>query len=282
MGSYYLTLLIIISSVAGAIFMLFFFYSIYTKRKNRRLLQLPLPVVYKNILDNVPLYQNLSVDEQKEINHTIMLFINTKKFMGVSLELSDEIKVVIAFHACLLLLHVKVSQCYENLSVIVVYPNTIIAEHVSNSGGIYTKGDFLLEGQSSSETVVLSWSDVQKDAYHLTNNNVVIHEFAHEIDFLDGVADGTPLLPYSKYHEWAKVLSHDFNRLKDIALKDRDWGKYSFIGSYAATNEAEFFAVISERYFENPKKLQKYFPQLYEELESFYQSKPIQKGKNYE
>ena len=77
-------------------------------------------------------------------------------------------------------------------------------------------------------------------------------------------------MPYSKYHEWAKVLSHDFNKLKDISLKDRDWGKYRFIGSYAATNEAEFFAVISERYFENPQALEKSFPQLYEELESFY------------
>ena len=141
---------------------------------------------------------------------------------------------------------------------------------MSNNGGIYTKGTFLLEGQSSGSTVVLVWSDVKKDAYHLHENNVVIHEFAHELDFLDGIADGTPPMPYSKYHEWAQVLSHDFNHLQEITLNDREWGKYKLIGSYAATNEAEFFAVISERYFEAPEKLKKHFPELFQELEEFY------------
>ncbi len=251
-SDYYASLLILIASLGFVAFILYIIYSSYKKRKIDALLHLSLPASYRKTLEDLPLYQKLTSLEREKIHHTIMLFINTKKFIGVSLELSDEIKVIVAFHACLLLLHVKVSQCYENLYTIVIYPTTIIAEHVSNSGSIYTKGDFLLEGQSSSETVVLSWSDVQKDAYHLNNDNVVIHEFAHEIDFLDGVADGTPPMPYSKYHEWAKVLSHDFNKLKDISLIDRDWDKYRFIGSYAATKEAEFFAVISERYFENP------------------------------
>jgi len=151
-----------------------------------------------------------------------------------------------------------------------IYPYTIVAKQVSANGGIYTKGEFLLEGQSASDTVVVSWHDAKKDAYHLHENNVIVHEFAHEIDFLDGNADGTPPLPYAKYSEWAKVLSHEYNKLSEVALKNRDWGKYKLIGSYAATNEAEFFAVITERYIEKPDALKKHFPELFQEINSFY------------
>jgi len=108
----------------------------------------------------------------------------------------------------------------------------------------------------------------------LTNPEKILSEFAHEIDFLDGNADGTPPMPYDKYHEWAQVLFYHFDKLRDVSLKNRDWGDYKLIGSYAATNEAEFFAVISERFFESPKSLKEKFPDLYNELKSFYRTDP--------
>ena len=74
----------------------------------------------------------------------------------------------------------------------------------------------------------------------------------------------------SKYNEWTRVLFHDFKELQAIARKNRDWGRYKLIGSYAATNEAEFFAVISERFFESPHSFYEKFPELYKELEDFY------------
>ncbi len=269
-SQYYSSLLIVFVSITIIAFSIFFIYTYYKKRQIERYSNLKFPKEYEDILQNIPLYKKLNSEDREKITHSILIFINTKKFIGVSLELNDEIKIVIAFHACLLLLHLENFNCYDNLSTILIYPNTVIAHQISSNGGIYTKGDFLLEGQSSSDTVVLSWNDAKKDAYHLNQNNVIIHEFAHEIDFLDGVADGTPPLPYSKYHEWAKVLSYDFNKLQSIAIKNRDWGKYKIIGEYAATNEAEFFAVVSERYFENPEQLKKNFHELYNELEDFY------------
>jgi len=271
MASHYYASLFITILVFGVVF--FSLYSLnrfYKKREIKKYLHLAFPKEYEVILQNIPLYQKLNTQEREQIAHSIMLFINMKEFIGVSLTLTDEIKVIVAFHACLLLLHSKVSHCYENLSTIVIYPNTVIDNHISNRDGIATKGPFLLEGQSSSDTIVLSWSDASKDAYHLYRDNVIIHEFAHELDFLSGSADGTPPMPNSKYHEWAEVLSHDFNRLQEVTLKNRDWGKYKLLGSYAATNEAEFFAVVSERYFENPKALKKHFATLYQELEDFY------------
>lgn len=271
MSSDYYSSLLVTVLLFGVVFLFFYsVYALYKRKKIERFSHLAFPKEYKAILRNIPLYQKLNAQEREQISHSIMLFINMKEMIGVSLKLTDEIKVIVAFHACLLLLHSKVSQCYENLSTVVIYPNTVIDKRVNNIEGIATKGPFLLEGQSSSDTVVLSWSDASKDAYHLYRDNVIIHEFAHELDFLDGSADGTPPLPNSKYHEWAKVLSHDFNRLQEVTLKERDWGKYKLLGSYAATNEAEFFAVVSERYFEKPEALKKHFPALYQELEDFY------------
>ena len=87
---------------------------------------------------------------------------------------------------------------------------------------------------------------------------------------MEGAADGTPPLQYSKYHEWGKVLSKEFHKLQELAYKDRNWGKYKEIGAYAATNEAEFFAVITERFFEDSKFFAKNFPDLYKELYNFY------------
>ena len=273
-GNYYFALLLVMFGIGFGVFTLYFIYSFYKKRKMQKILEKPIPQEYQEILKNIPLYNKLSKEEQVKMHKSIMLFIHTKEFVGVNIEVTDEMKVVIAFHACLLLLHVNFESCYENLITILIYSHTVIAKQISANGGVFTKGDFLLEGQSAGDTVVIAWNDAKKDAYHLYENNVLLHEFAHEIDFLDGSADGTPPLPFSKYHEWASVLSHEFNKLSKVALKNRDWGKYKLIGSYAATNEAEFFAVVTERYFERHESLKKHFPELFKELQSFYNYTP--------
>lgn len=226
---------------------------------------------YQKVIKNIPLYSHLNQQEQQKIQQSIMIFIYEKEFVGIGITLTDEIKIIIAFHACLLLLHVRIEDCYSNLTTILIYPHAVIAKQLSANGGIFTQGEFLLEGQSANGTLLVSWDQAKKDAYHLSENNVIIHEFAHELDFLDGIADGTPPMPSFRYQEWAKILSTEFNRLSKVALKNRDWGKYKLIGSYAATNEAEFFAVITERYFQKPESLKKHFPELFAELNGFYQ-----------
>jgi Mlc titration factor MtfA (ptsG expression regulator) len=269
--SYYYALLVIFVSIGLTAFGIYFIYSYLKEKKLREVLSAPFPAKYEQILQKIPLYTKLNTAEQEQIQKSILIFINTKEFVGVNVDVTNEMKVVIAFHACILLLNAVIESCYENLATVLIYSHTIVAKQVSNNGGIFTKGDFLLEGQSASDTVVIAWNDAKKDAYHIHNDNVIIHEFAHELDFLDGSADGTPPLPDAKYHEWAKVLSSEFNNLSEVALKNRDWGDYKLIGAYAATNEAEFFAVLTERYFENPDSLKKHFPELFKELNSFYQ-----------
>lgn len=254
------------------LFMVLFFLNVW--RKKVRLKSVQEHLEQKDLsryLQAIAQYQRLSSKQKAKIQRSIISFIAQKTFMGVGIEVSDEMRVVIAFHACLLLLHHEEMGCYAPLERIIIYPNTVVAKQVQNSGGIYTKAEFLLEGQASGSTVVIAWHEAKRDAYHLYENSLLFHEFAHEVDFLDGVADGAPPLVADRYHEFAKAMHQRFQNLQQHALSNRQWGSYKLLGAYAATNEAEFFAVLSERYFEVPEKLKKHFPDLYQALNRFYQ-----------
>jgi len=275
MPEYYVKLLGFIS----AIILLTGGWTFYKWWKRRSLLEeierTPTPQSYREILERIPHYTALPQEEKLRIEHSIRLFIRSKEFIGNSIEITDEIRVVIAFYACLLLLHLDTTNCYESLKTIIVYPHAMVTEQLRTQGGIYSKEEMILSGQSANDTVVISWHDAKREAYHLRHENVVIHEFAHEIDFMDGQIDGVPPLELSKYDEWSRIMYEEFSKLHTIALKNRDWGKYKMIGAYAASNEAEFFAVLTERFFESPRSLKRHFPDLYRELKSFYRIDPL-------
>ena len=268
--NYYLALLLLFTVLGLSAALLFFFFRIKERRRLRKLLAEPFKEEYRSYLGTTPHYNNFSNEERQKIEHSITLFTHTKEFIGVNIEVTDEMKVIIAFYACLLLLHKTTTNCYDNLKTIIVYPSAVAFENLQAEGGIYTKEQFLIDGQAANDTVIIIWHDAKKEAYHLRHDNVIVHEFAHEIDFMDGEIDGVPPIERSKYDEWSRVLFNDFKKLNDVALKNREWGKYKLLGSYAATNEAEFFAVVSERFFESPHSLKKHFPELYKELKDFY------------
>jgi Mlc titration factor MtfA (ptsG expression regulator) len=122
--------------------------------------------------------------------------------------------------------------------------------------------------------VVLSWNSVQGGARNFEDgHNVAFHEFAHQLDQEDGVADGAPLLESrSAYSTWAQVLSHDYNEL--VAQKND--GKKSTMDDYGATNPAEFFAVATETFFEKPRQLKAKQPELFHELQQYYKVDPTE------
>jgi len=268
--NYYTALLLLFGTIAVSSAALYLFFKQREANRIEKLLQTPFSETYKKQLHHTPHYDKLSQEDKEKIQHSIILFINTKEFIGIDFEVTDEMKVIIAFYACLLLLHIETENCYDNLKTILIYPSAVMIDNLHTSNGIFTKEKFLIDGQSSNDTVVIIWHDAKKEAYHLSHDNVIAHEFAHEIDFMDGEIDGVPPMTKSKYNEWTKVLFSDFNKLNSVASKNRDWGKYKLLGSYAATNEAEFFAVTTERFFESPQSLKKHFPELYEELKGFY------------
>ncbi len=274
MDAYYLKLIGFFVGIA----LLFWGFQLWAwyrqKQLRKRVAKMPFDPAYRKVLSRIPHYKNLSAEEKEKIERSILLFIYSKTFTGVKMEVTDEMKVVIAFYACLLLLHIDTNNCYDNLKTIILYPAPVVLDSVRNNGGIYTKEDFVIDGQSANDTVVLVWHDAKYEAYHLRHDNVIIHEFTHEIDFMDGEIDGVPPLERSKYDSWTKVLYEDFKKLNSVALKNREWGKYKLLGSYAATNEAEFFAVVTERFFESPHSLKRHFPELYRELKEFYRIDP--------
>ncbi len=245
------------------------------KKKLKRIASLSFPENYRHYLTGLSHYKKLTPEERTRIEASILRFIYTKTFIGVkSVEVNDEMKVLIAFYACLLLLHIETENCYDNLQTIIIYSHPAMIEKVQNNGGIFSKEEFLISGQSANDTVVIIWNEAKHEIFHPRHDNVIIHEFAHEIDFMDGEIDGVPPMERSRYHEWTSVLYKEFEKLNTVALKNRDWGKYKLIGAYAATNEAEFFAVLTERFYESPQSLKRHFPDIYKELKEFYNIDP--------
>jgi Mlc titration factor MtfA (ptsG expression regulator) len=274
MASYYLNLILFFLFLGILVWSI----QIYLSYRKDKILEtidhMPFPETYRKFLTKIPHYRHLSSAEKERMERSILRFVHTKVFLGVKMEVTDEMKVVTAFYACLLLLHIETENCYDNLKRVIFYPSPVIMDSVRNNGGIFTKENFVIDGQSANDTVVLVWHDARHEAYHLRHDNVIIHEFAHEIDYMDGEVDGVPPLERSKYHEWTGVLFKDFKKLNDVVLKEREWGKYKLLGRYAATNEAEFFAVVTERFFESPHSLKRHFPELYAQLEAFYRVDP--------
>jgi MtfA peptidase len=242
-----------------------------------RLPTAPIPGLWRDIVDrNVPLARGLSADEQERLLRLVQLFLTEKHFEGGGgLTVTDEMKVTIAAQACLLLLHLE-GPCYPMLRTVLVYPH----EFIPKSAGTPTTGQIAsppvpLEGESWRDgVIVISWDDTIQGARDPADgHNVVLHEFAHQLDTEDSFADGAPLLPPDGRQTWAGVLSKEFERLRQDAAHDRP----STLDAYGATNRAEFFAVATETFFEKPVELERDHPDLYKQLRQFYRQDPARR-----
>jgi len=248
-----------------------------SKRRHRRKLRAqPLPESARRTLeDNVPFTRDLPSADRRELEGLIQVFLDEKWFQGCGgLQIDDEIRLTIAAQACVLLLRREIDEPYPRLGSILVYPHAYVA-HTSRQGpgGIVMEGRELRLGESwENGSLVLSWDDVQKGAADLHDgHNVVFHEFAHRLDQEMGGSDGTPDLgKRSRYLAWARVLGAEYENLVEAVQKHRR----SFIDAYGATNAAEFFAVVTECFFEKPAQLERRHPELYEQLRYFYQRYP--------
>ena len=173
-------------------------FSIKQQRRDR-LSAFPLPQSWLKIIGrNVPFYHCLPEADQRELQDHIQVFLDEKHFEGCrGLQVTDEIRLTIAAQACLLLLH-RDTDYYPTMKSILVYPSTYIA-HVSESmgNGIAIEGDSVRLGESWHHgAVVLSWDDVLRGASDIHDgHNVVLHEFAHQLDQEGGEAHGSPILP---------------------------------------------------------------------------------------
>lgn len=246
------------------------------ERRRRRLRAESFPDAFRAIVEkNFSLYEHLDPAERTRLFDLMKVFLCEKSFEGCGgLEITDEIRVTIAAQACLLMLHQDEPHYYPRLDAILVYPHAYVAtQRQVSAGGIVTEGPSARLGESWIHgVVVLSWDDVLAGASCANDgHNVVLHEFAHQLDQEDGAADGAPILDQrSQYVAWARILGHDFEELRERVTA----GRSTDIDPYGATNAAEFFAVVTEAFFEKPRALRRKHPELYEELKLYYKQDP--------
>ena len=241
-----------------------------------KLMRAPFPDDWKGHIEkNIPLYNRLPDDLKEQLGGLVNVFCSEKTFKGCQdLEMTDEIRVTIAAQACMLLLNRK-TKFFKKLKTIYVYPHTYVAKQTSYDGVMVIEGRSVRLGESwQNGPVVLAWDSVMGGARNIHDGrNVVMHEFSHQLDQEDGAADGAPILDSrSSYITWAGVLSAEYESLCTKTRKHRR----SAMNKYGATNPAEFFAVITEAFFEKPKQMQRKHPELYDELKSYYKVDPIE------
>src|SRR5262245_30490963 len=186
--------------------------------------------------------------------------------------MTDEIKVTIAAHAALLLLGIS-HDYFARVMSILVYPSGFRSpEGWMREGGIVDLTTGALGQAWYDGPVILAWDSVLNGARDPKDGqNVVLHEFAHQLDYLDGMADGTPPLRHREdYKRWQEVMTREFERLK----RESEHGHPKVLDSYGATNHAEFFAVATEAFFEKPRQMSTRHPELYAVLSEYYGQDP--------
>lgn len=258
-----------------------------TERRRQRIRARPFPAAWRDILKRrVPYVRALPADLQLQLKQHIQVFLAEKAFIGCDgLEITDEIRVTIAAQACLLLLN-RPRGYYPALRQILVYPGSFVVQRGhTDHAGVTHEGRQVLAGESWSQgQVILSWHDTLVGAATPDDGqNVVIHEFAHQLDQETGSANGAPILArQAHYARWAAVLGAEFNALQASASQYRrdrheqgSGQEPSLFSDYGATDPAEFFAVITEVFFEQPHRMAAEHPALYRELSNFYQLDPL-------
>jgi Mlc titration factor MtfA (ptsG expression regulator) len=184
-------------------------------------------------------------------------------------------RVTIAAQACLLLLNHRGADYFPELRQILVYPDAFIVERMrADANGLQYHAAQVLTGESWSRgQVVLSWQAAQEGGRDLSDGrNVVIHEFAHQLDQEFGPANGAPLLSKREdYAKWSEVLGSEYAKLQEALAR----GEPTLLDPYGATDPAEFFACSTELFYEKPMDLAIHHPALYNELRRFYCVDPL-------
>lgn len=245
-------------------------------RRRERLRRKPLPAEWRAILERcVPLLQRLPADLRRELEGHVQVFVAEKQYIGCAgLEITDEIRLVIAAQACLLVLNRR-GDHFPKVRDILVYPGAFVVDRVSPAGlpGLMHEERTARSGESWTHgQVVISWEDALAGATHPGDgHNVVIHEFAHQLDQWKGFANGAPWLGRrDRYSRWSRVMHAEFARLRQAAAL----GEPALLNFYGTTSPAEFFAVASEAFFERSPEMAALHPQLYAELRGLFRVDP--------
>jgi MtfA peptidase len=244
--------------------------------KRKQLKKKPFPKAWRQIIrKNVPFFKNMPADLQLQLKGHMQVFLAEKKFFGQDgLEMNDEIRITIAAQACLLILNRKTNY-FEKLHSVYVLPTAFVdnSGHTDTMGVWHDRQRVLLGESWGTGKVILSWQHTKAGAADdKDGHNLIIHEFAHQLDQENGNANGAPWLASKRqYKDWYRIMSREF-KLHCLAVKQK---RKTLIDYYGATNEAEFFAVASETFFERAEEMKAQQPMLFNQLKHYYRVDPL-------
>ncbi|WP_404366439.1 zinc-dependent peptidase [Marinobacter sp.] len=266
--------LALVAIVLGAFYGLF----IHPRLRRKRIRAREFPAVWRQQLSrDMALYRRLPPDVRRRLHQNTLLILDEVNFYGCAdLEVTEARKVLIAAHAGLLVTGLSVDY-YRRLQAILVYPGAYRSAVEWQDGSIagVSREDRLGESWDTGR-VILGWDQLAREAADPeTTSNVLLHEFAHQLDQLDGDADGAPPLGSGAVAaHWEEVFSDAWERLQAEGHNGRGRHEQGVIDRYGATSPAEFFAVVTEAFFLTPVRLRDAEPALYECLERFYGLSP--------
>ena len=250
-------------------------------RRLRLALEEPFPDEWRRILERRwGLWATFATEDQARLEDLIKVFIADKRWEAArGFTVTDEIRVLIAAQACLLILELD-HDYYRHSGSIIVHPTTMVltGERLVGAGGIVADGPFPILGQAQHRgPIVIAWDAAASGARHPERgHNVVFHEFAHKLDMLDGTVDGTPpLRDDATRNEWIAVCTREYRALR------AGLGGY-VLDDYGAVNPGEFFAVATEVFFSRAVALREEKPELYGVLSGFYRQDPAARVAPYE
>ena len=244
----------------------------WSKRQRRkRLLVEPISAAWMHYLDaNVWQYRYLSDPQRARLNDTARIIAAEREWIGCGgLEMTDEIRLTVAGQAALLLIGFEPGYYFDGLRSVLVYPSTYVQPPEFQRGWLVNEEGYAMYGEAWHRgPVVLSWDNVVAGGRGPNEGqNLVLHELAHFVDGLNGDVDGVPPLgTRAEYHRWFQVAGPEFTQLVQHVAR----GRPTLLDEYGATNEAEFFAVATEMFFQCPLELRREHTELYSILQSLY------------
>ena len=245
--------------------------------RRRRVKAAPFPAQWRDILRRrMPAFARLPADVQLRLKKLAQVLLAEKPFIGCAgLQVTDEMRVLVSVQAALLLLRLG-PDGFAELRQVLIYPGPFVVDRSQpDATGLVHEHRRALSGESWQQgQVILSWADVLAGAADPHDgHNVVLHEFAHQIDQAHGRANGAPWLPgRTRRERWARTMGAEFEALRQQLARGED----TLLDPYGASAPAEFFAVSSEVFFERPQQLADQHPALFAELQGLFGVDPRQ------
>ena len=252
------------------------------RRRRNKLINAPFPQEWPGYLqEHVPPYATLSDDERTRLHGLVRVLVDEKQWEGCGgLTMTDEVRVTVACWAGLLVLNLT-DNYFDRVETVLVYPSTYVvpSQPMDETGFMIGDSTRLCEAHYRGP-VVLSWAAILEDIrFPAAGRNVVLHEFAHQLDMLNNLVDGTPNLESQvQFDRWQQVMDREFQQL----VRAVTHGRQTVLDPYGAENEGEFFAVVCECFFLRPQAMKREHLGMYLVLRDYFHQDPLARGAPWE